>query len=137
MTTENKYFDLHTRGIGYVNRLRTVTPKRGEPFMACTIAALRGTKDSPEYSYIDVRVYNEKAASLLDSCQDALNKKQKVLIAFTVGDIYPEVFTYQSGAKSGQPGCSIKGRLIKITTIKIDGFEVYRENAEESQPAAA
>ncbi|STV76430.1 Periplasmic protein TonB, links inner and outer membranes [Klebsiella michiganensis] len=29
MNAERKYFDLHTRGIGYVNRLRQVTPKKG------------------------------------------------------------------------------------------------------------
>ncbi|RUT66517.1 hypothetical protein CKG00_09035 [Morganella morganii] len=135
--TERKYFDLHTRGLGYVNRLRTVTPKKGSPFMACTIAALRGTVSEPEYTYIDVRVYNAQAVSLLEGCQDALEKKQKVLIAFSIGDIYPECFTYQAGPKKDQCGCSIKGRLIKITTIKIDGHEVYREGAGESQPTDA
>lgn len=137
MNTERKYFDLHTRGIGYVNRLRTVTPKKGQPFMACTVAALRGNTDQPEYTYIDVRVYNEKAVGLLESCQDALSKEQKVLISFSIGDIYPECFTYEKGDKKGQCGCSIKGRLIKITLIKIDGHEVYRENTGETQPAGA
>ncbi|EKT1260958.1 DUF3577 domain-containing protein [Salmonella enterica] len=137
MNTERKYFDLHTRGIGYVNRLRTVTPKKGNPFLACTIAALRGTTDQPEYTYIDVRVYNEKAVELLESCQDALSKKQRVLIAFNIGDIYPECFTYDKGEKKGQCGCGIKGRLIKITMIKIDGHEVYRENAADNQSADA
>ncbi|MDN8600285.1 DUF3577 domain-containing protein [Citrobacter sp. S2-9] len=135
--SEKKYFDLHTRGIGYVNRLRTVTPKKAKPFLACTIAALRGSADEPEYTYIDVRVCNEKACELLESCQDALGQKQKVLIAFTVGDIYPECFTYEHGEKKGQCGCGIKGRLIKITLIKINGHEVYRENAAENLSADA
>ncbi|EOF6512621.1 DUF3577 domain-containing protein [Salmonella enterica] len=135
--TERKYFDLHTLGIGYVNRLRTVTPKRGNPFTACTIAALRGTTDEPEYTYIDVRVYNEKAVELLESCQDALGKKQRVLIGFNIGDIYPECFTYEKGDKKGQFGCGLKGRLIKITLIKIDGYEVYREGADENQSEPA
>lgn len=130
MNTETKYFDLHTRGIGYVNRLRTVTPKKGKSFLACTVAALRGTTDEPEYTYIDVRVYNEKACELLESCQDALEQKQKVLIAFNIGDIYPECFTYEKGEKKGQCGCGIKGRLIKITMIKINGNETYREKAD-------
>ncbi|EAS1759755.1 DUF3577 domain-containing protein [Salmonella enterica] len=137
MTTERKYFDLHTRGIGYVNRLRTVTPKKGQPFLACTIAALRGTTDEPEYTYIDVRVYNEKAIELLERCQDALNQKQKVLIAFNVGDIYLDHFVYKNGEKKDQHGSGIKGRLIKITMLKIDGHEFYRENAAEPMPAEA
>lgn len=135
MNTERSYFDLHTRGIGYVNRLRTITPKKSNPFMACTIAALHGETSAPEYTYIDVRVYNDKACELLERCQEALGNKQKVLIGFTVGDIYPESFTYEKGEKKGQTGCSIKGRLIRISLIKIDGHEVYRESASTRQPA--
>jgi len=135
MNTERSYFDLHTRGIGYVNRLRTVTPKKSNPFMACTIAALHGETRAPEYTYIDVRVYNDKACELLERCQEALGNKQKVLIGFTVGDIYPESFTYEKGEKKGLTGCSIKGRLIRISLIKIDGHEVFRENAATRQSA--
>ena len=134
---EQKYFDLHTRGIAYVNRLRTVTPKKGQPFLACTLAALRGKAEEAEYTYIDVRVYNDRACELLERCREALDGKQKVLIAFTVGDIYPECFTYEKGEKKGQTGCGIKGRLIRISLIKIDGHEVYRENAPEPRPADA
>lgn len=47
MTTQAQFFNLHTRGIGYLNRVREVTAKKGNPFMACTIAALRGDTDSP------------------------------------------------------------------------------------------
>lgn len=137
MSEEHKYFDLHTRGIGYVNRLRTVTPKKAKPFLACTIAALRGSTDEPEYTYIDVRVYSDRAVELLESCQDALARKDRVLISFNIGDIYPECFTYEKGEKKGQSGCGLKGRLIKITLIKINGHEVYRENAGENATAAA
>lgn len=138
IATERKYFDLHTRGIGYVNRLRTVTPKKGSPFMACTIAALHGSTDEPEYTYIDVRVYNEEAKNLLEQCENALAQKQKVLIAFNIGDIYPDIFTYQSGPKKDQQGCTIKGRLIKITQLKINGHEFYRAGPNsESRPIAA
>lgn len=38
--SEKTYFNLYTSGLGYVNRVRTVTPKRGEPFLCCDIAAL-------------------------------------------------------------------------------------------------
>ena len=33
------YFNLHTVGIGYLNRVREVQVRRGQPFMACDIAA--------------------------------------------------------------------------------------------------
>lgn len=53
---EAKYFDLHTTGIGYLNRIREVPIRRGEPFLAVTVAALHGAADSVEYSYIDCKV---------------------------------------------------------------------------------
>ncbi|WP_350617546.1 DUF3577 domain-containing protein, partial [Pseudomonas sp. HY7a-MNA-CIBAN-0227] len=43
-TNEAKFFDLHTTGIGYLNRIREVKPRgKGKPFMAVTVAALRGS----------------------------------------------------------------------------------------------
>ena len=37
-----EYFDLQTQGIGYINRIREVTPEEGKSFLSVTIAALRG-----------------------------------------------------------------------------------------------
>lgn len=51
-TSETKYFDLHTTGIGYLNRLREVTPRKGKPFMAVTVAALKGATDAVDFSLI-------------------------------------------------------------------------------------
>ncbi len=34
-----KYFDLHTTGIGYLNRIREVPIRRGEPFLAASVAS--------------------------------------------------------------------------------------------------
>lgn len=36
-TNETKYFDLHTRGIGYLCRAREVQVRKAEPFMAVTV----------------------------------------------------------------------------------------------------
>lgn len=61
---EAKYFDLHTTGIGYLNRIREVPIRRGEPFLAATVAALHGAADSVEYSYIDCKWSAPKLKSL-------------------------------------------------------------------------
>lgn len=47
MTTSNEksFFDLHITGLGYLNRIREVKPKKGSPFLACDIAALNGPSD--------------------------------------------------------------------------------------------
>ncbi|MEX1064634.1 MAG: DUF3577 domain-containing protein, partial [Aquisalimonadaceae bacterium] len=44
----SQYFDLHIQGIGYVNRVRTVSPRKGQPFVACDIVALHGSSEAPE-----------------------------------------------------------------------------------------
>jgi len=36
-----KYFDLHTTGVGYLNRVREVNPENGSSFLTATIAAMR------------------------------------------------------------------------------------------------
>ena len=53
---DTKYFDLYTTGIGYLNRVREVTPKEGSPFWSVTIAALRGSVDDVQYTYFECRV---------------------------------------------------------------------------------
>lgn len=61
MSTQNsqqvKYFNLHTTGLGYLNNIRLVEPKKGtpfqkgKPFYSCDIAALVGDSSQPEYRF--------------------------------------------------------------------------------------
>ena len=52
------YFDLHTKGCGYMNRIRWVTLKssgrKADEFLACAINALHGQIVDPQYSYMDL-----------------------------------------------------------------------------------
>jgi hypothetical protein len=50
---------------------------------------------------------------------------KKVLVAFRIGDIRTEAFTYEKGEKKGQAGASLKGRLLFLNWIKVDGETVY------------
>ncbi|PUA46354.1 hypothetical protein C5U62_13020 [Pseudomonas protegens] len=138
-TNETKYFDLHTTGIGYFNRVREVKPRgKGKPFMAVAIAALHGASDAVEYSYIDCNVVGTEAEKLVRRCQQAVEADKKVLVSFRIGDIRADAFTYEKGDKQGQPGASLKGRLFFIGWIKVDGETVYEakpKEAVESQDA--
>lgn len=134
----NKYFDLHTTGIGYLNRIREVPVKKGNSFWACNIAALRGSSDDVEYTYFDCKVSGTDAANLMQRCNSWIEKAEKlgkpepkILIGFNIGDIYTETFTYGSGKKKGETGVSLKGRLVYISFITIDGIEVYRANKKD------
>ena len=61
-TNETKqYFDLHTNGFGYLNRIREVTLKEGASFLSVTVAALRGSVDNAQYTHFECRVSGRQA----------------------------------------------------------------------------
>ncbi|WP_321943691.1 DUF3577 domain-containing protein [Paraburkholderia tropica] len=134
---DSGFFNLHTSGLGYLSRVREVTPqsrgRKADPFLACSIAALHGNANEPGYTYFDVRVVGEEAIALIEDLADAANDPdRKVLIVFNVGDIYADPFLYEKGQRKGQPGASIKGRLLKIRWAKVDGEVVFR--SDDGQP---
>lgn len=45
-TSQKRYFDLITEGVGYLNRIRTVKPKKGHEYLACSIKAFAAGKTS-------------------------------------------------------------------------------------------
>ena len=139
-TPQTKYFDLHIHGIGYVNRIREVNVKRGENFWACDISALHGAEDDVQYTRFDCRVSGSEAGKLIKRMHKACQEEKKILIGFKLGDLYAETFTYESGAKQGETGVSLKARLLFIHWIKVDGVSVYTappkteaDNADQSE----
>lgn len=139
MTTSSNdktYFDLHVTGLGYVNRIREVKPRKGDPFLACDIAALNGPSDEPEYRYFDVRVSGADARHLIRRCEEAVEAKRKVLIGFRLGDLWPDLFTYTKGKNEGKPGVSLKARLLFVSWIKVDGQLVYKAEAKPADNAS-
>ncbi len=141
--SDSSYFDLHTFGVGYVNRIREVAPKqgrKGDPFLACTIAALNGPRSNVVYRYYDVRVSGKDAQHLIRRCKPACDAEKKVLIGFCVGDEWTDIFVYPANhAKAGKTGVSEKARLLFIGWIKIDGELVYRakDRSAKEAPVAA
>jgi len=136
MSENTQYFDLHTRGIGYLNRAREVPVQRGEPFLAVDIAALHGSADAVEHTYFDCRVSGREAQALVRRAMPHLALKRKVLVGFKIGDLYAETFTYERGAKQGQTGVSLKARLLRIDWMRVDGQSVYTAPPKEQERAA-
>lgn len=134
--TKETYFDLHVTGLGYLNRVRLVKPTKGPSYLACTVAAIRGKAGEVNYTTFDVRVTGSAALKVVGDLKQAVEEKKTVMVGFKVGDIFPETFTFKSGAKEGQPGVTIKGRLLKITWARVDGQLAYTEPKEsEAAPA--
>jgi len=124
-TNETKYFDLHTTGLGYLNRIRQVTPRDGKPFLSVTLAALRGSVDNAQYTPFECRVSGKQAQDLVRQLMPAVEGKAKVLLGFTLSDLYAEAFTFKSGDKAGETGVSLKARLLRIAWAKVDGQSFY------------
>lgn len=118
------FFDLHVNGVGYLNRIREVKPRKGQPFLACSVSAMRGDPSDVEYTKFDLRVTGGEARRIVAMLKPEVDGKKPVVIGFRIGDIYPELFTYERGEKAGQPGVAIKGRLLKIGFAKVDGQAV-------------
>jgi hypothetical protein len=131
------YFNLHTQGIGYLNRIREVPIRRGQPFLACDIAALHGAADAVEYTRFDCKVSGAEAERLIRRCMDAVQAEKKVLLAFRIGDLWVDPFLYEKGERQGQPGASLKGRLLFIEWIKVDGVLEYKAPARQEAIAPA
>lgn len=126
-STQSSYFDLHTQGVGYLNRVRLVKPRKGEPFLACSISAMRGDADEVQYTYFDVRVSGADARKVVEGLRPDVEADKKVIVGFRIGDIFVDSFVYQKDSerhKKGDHGVMLKGRLLKVSFVKVDGQSV-------------
>ena len=122
---KTKYLDLHTQRLGYLNRIRDVTPNEGTPFLSVTIAALRGSVDNAQYTHFECRVSGKKAQELVRQLKPTVEGSSKVLVGFTLSDLHAETFTFKNGDKAGETGISLKTRLLRIAWAKVDGQPFY------------
>lgn len=138
--TELATVDVHeliTRGIGYLNRPKDVTPKDRDAFLSCSIAALAGPVDEPEYRYIEAIVETVDAQHLVRRCVQAIEAERKVLIAFRLNDMKIDPYIRTRGEHAGEAAASLESKLIHVGMIKIDGQKVYPEvPATTDAPAA-
>lgn len=140
---KGEFFNLHVSGCGYLSRVRWVgnDQRRGgrkaEPFLACAVNALRGNIDEPQYTYFDLRVSGQEAIDVIQSLEQDVNNNRKVFVAFKVGDIYAHAYDREvkdeHGRKTGQfeAASLVKGRLLLITHVKVDGETVYQRQDDE------
>lgn len=136
--TEKSFFDLHITGLGYLNRIREVKPKKGDAFLACDIAALNGPSDKVAYVRFDTRVSGSQAQHLVRRCINAVDAEKKVLVGFRLGDLWSDIFTFAKGKHAGEQAVSLKARLLFISWVKVDGELVFKaepKTADASESA--
>jgi hypothetical protein len=141
-----EFFDLHTRGIGYLNRARWVSVKgrggrRSDTFLSTGINALHGDAADPNTTLFDCRVTGDDAQQIVKAVMPDVDAGKKVFIAFTIGDTYAHPYERKVKVKddktgkwietgAGEMAALIKGRLLRITNVKIDGEVVYRVDTD-------
>lgn len=138
--SQSSFFNLFVEGVGYLNRVRTVKPKKGQEFLACTVSAMRGSTADLGYTKFDCKVSGAEAQKIVKQLEPDVAAEKAVIIGFKIADIYPELFTFEKGDKKGQPGVSIKGRLLRVKFAKVNGEAVdlpqpARSNEPESVAA--
>ena len=131
------YFNLHVEGVGYLNRVRSVRPKKGQAFVACTVSAMRGSVDDIGYTKFDCRVSGADAQQIVRMLEPEVAADKPVIIGFRIADIYPETFTFEKGERKGETGVCIKGRLLRIKFAKVNGESVELPGEAERESAAA
>jgi hypothetical protein len=135
-TSSSKYINLITQGIGRVKRIRDVTPRKGDPFLCCDIIAICGESEKPSEQRFDLKVTGSDAAHLIRKCEKAVMRDgSDVVVSFRVGDLWVDLFTYTKGDRAGKPGTSLKGRLLWIEWINIDGVRVYTATSNSHDEA--
>lgn len=135
-SSSQSYFDLHITGVGYLNRIREVQPRKGPAFLACDIAALTGPSNAVEYRRFDAKVSGRDAQHLIRKCEEAVKAERKVLIGFRLGDLWTDIFTQTKGKNEGKPAVSLKARLLFVSWIKIDGKLEYKAESKDANSAA-
>ncbi len=129
------YLDLHLKGCGYANRLRTVTPKRAKPFWAVTASAFFGSQEQIQFTKIDCRVTGGEAKDRIAQIYRLIadDGDGRVLFGFRIGDLYLDHFEGKEGTVS-----VLKGRLLKIDWAKVGGERViFQRNRKQEAPGHA
>lgn len=134
--THPKAYNLHTAGMGFINRLRFVKPEgKGKGYWCTSIGALYGVEDEngrSESSLYDLRVVGTKAIEGVQTLQAVFGEGKKIFVEFKAGDTRAEAFLYKKGPKQGQWGACIKGTLLQIRKAWVEGQLVIDNTQPES-----
>ena len=121
MSETSSYFDTHIDCFGYVKNIRDVPFGKGKnagTFQACTIEALQGPRGNAATCSIQAKVTGRDAAQFINDSRDAVKERRGLLVKVRLSDPWIDQFTYPpTHDKAGQPGASLKTRLLFIKRI--------------------
>ena len=111
-------------GLGYINRIRKVSPNNGQPYLACDVSLMQGTKNSVEYARFSCIIRGSNAKDIVrkyfTTPQGEVKSPEAPVVAnMTLGGISAQNFVYRSGKRKGQTGIELKSALLSIKWLKI------------------
>lgn len=137
----SRYFDLHATGVGYLNRVRTVRVKgKGNDYLACDIAALRGEKGDVAYTYFNCKVTSNEAQRVIrEVLAEHIHADRTILVRFKAGDLIPDSFPRKNPKEGEDPRLhNIHAHLLFLYWAKVDKEYVYQSPArDEAAPQSA
>lgn len=140
--TQNNFFDLITKGCGFVNRIRAITKNR-RTFYAMTFVANRGEVDESgkcESTRFELLVKGSKAKEqIIKILEEGYKSTDKVWACLELGDVHmklnedgtPAFFT----ADNGKHVVSLSANLLKIKYMKVNNEVKVNYQVNESKPA--
>jgi hypothetical protein len=131
----NAYYDIATHVDALVSNIRIVPVEEGEPYTACYLDALRGPRGRPKKTRYDVKVVGKVALSLIREYESPVKAGKEVQVQAVLGDTWVSEFTYDAGhPKAGKTGYMLKARLVSISSVAIDGQQVYSRSSPPKEP---
>ena len=114
-------YNVITKGLGFINRVRKVAPTGAEPYLACEVSLLEGVARDGDYSNVekirmDAIVKGKRAQEIVGDHLMEIADDSKVMAAVSCGGMRPVVFT----RKDGEQGVSLKTALLGISWLKIN-----------------
>lgn len=107
-------------GVAQIKQIRQVTPKRGKPFIACTLMALLGPSKQPRHRYYDCEVIDNVAEQEILKCKEACDAGRKIMVGFELGTAELKPFKYRNGDRKDEVGFTEKVNLVAIDWLTID-----------------
>ena len=128
------YFSFIATGVAYVNRVKQILPQAGghdfTPYWTANLAVLVSEGNDVQYRHIDCTIPAEEAVKLICLYSaEANDPKSKVLCGFRVANLRAETFT----RNNGDIVSSLKGRLIKVSWMKVNNRKVYTDKSVTAQ----
>ena len=140
----DRNFNVIIQGFGYINRIREVQPKNGDPYLACDVAFLQGTQDNIEYARFNCVIRGRAKGiirALFAGPQGKVVPPEKTTVraSMVLGGVSPRTFVYNSGDKKGQTGIAIHSVMLSIKWLKVGDvvidLEPGSQEAGNAQPA--